>query len=138
MGADQAISVTFKSKGDKDQLMAVKPKLPRGICVNNEFPPHVKWNRDRLHPILCLAKSNPFYKDKSKLEGDALVINGTKYTVNDVGNLPMELAAFQAAQKTDDQYLAFHGKWSPFSNFHHSPFTIEGQYYHCTEQWIQS
>ena len=41
-------------------------------------------------------------------------------------------------QKTDDQYLAFHGEWSPFSNFYHSPFTIEGQYYHSAEQWIQS
>ena len=41
-------------------------------------------------------------------------------------------------QKTDDQYLAFHGEWRPFSNFHCNPFTIEGQYYHSAKQWIQS
>ena len=53
-------------------------------------------------------------------------------------NLPTELAAYQSAQKTDEHYLVFHGKWSPFSNFHHSPFILEGQVYHSAEQWIQS
>ena len=52
--------------------------------------------------------------------------------------LPIEIAAYQSAQKMDEQYLAFHGEWSPFSNFHHSPFNIEGQSYHSAEQWIQS
>ena len=118
--------------------MSVKSNLPRGIYVNNEFPPHVKRNRDRLCPILHFARSHPSYKDKCKLEGDSLVIDGRRYTVNEIGNLPSKLAAFQSVQKTDDQYLAFHGEWSPFSNFHHSPFTIEGQYYHSMEQWIQS
>ena len=71
MGTDQAISVTFKSKGDKDRLMSVKLNLPRGIYVNNELPPHVKRNQDRLRPILHLARSHPSYKDKCKLEGDS-------------------------------------------------------------------
>ena len=52
--------------------------------------------------------------------------------------LPEEPAAFQATQKMDDQYLTFHGEWSPFSNFHYSLFTIEGQVYHSAEQWILS
>ena len=52
MGSDRAISVTFKNKGDKDRLMAAKTKLPREIFINNEFPPNVRWNRDRLRPIL--------------------------------------------------------------------------------------
>ena len=138
MGTDQVISVAIKHKGDKDRLMSVKLNLPRGIYVNNEFPPHVKRNRDRLRPILRLARSNPSYKDKCKLEGDSLVIDGRRHTANEIGNLPSELAAFQSVQKTDDQYLAFHGEWSLFSNFHHSPFMIDGQYYHSAEQWIQS
>ena len=48
MGADRAISVTFKQKEDKDRLMLAKSQLPRGIYINNEFPPHIKRNRDRL------------------------------------------------------------------------------------------
>ena len=110
MGTDRAISVTFKIKGDKDRLMSVKSNLPRGIYVNNEFSPHVKRNQNRLHPILCLARSHPSYKDKCKLEGDSLVIDGRRYTVNEIGNLPSKLTAFQSAQKTDDQYVAFHGE----------------------------
>ena len=105
--------------------------------MNNEFPPHIKRNHDRLQHILKLAKNHPYYKDKSKLEGDSLITNGVRYTVNDIAKLPKELAAFQAAQKRDDQYLAFHGEWSPFSNFHNSLFIIDGKLYHSSEQWIQ-
>ena len=109
--------------------MSVKSNLLRGIYVNNEFPPHVKRNQDRLCPILHLARSNSSYKDKCKLEGDSLVIDGRKYTINEIGNLPPELTAFQSVQKTDDQYLAddqylvFHREWSPFSNFHHGLYS---------------
>ena len=104
--------------------------------MNNEFSPHVKRNRDRLQPILCLAKDNPKYRDKLKLEGDNLVIQGLRCAVNDIHKLPMDLAAYQSAQKEDDQYLAFHGEWSPFSNFHTSPFSVDGKQYHSSEQWI--
>ena len=57
--------------------------------------------------------------------------------VNDIAKLPSEIAAFQSTQKADDQYLAFHGEWCPFSNFHNSPFVIDGKNYHSSEQWIQ-
>ena len=31
----------------------------------------------------------------------------------------------------------FAGELSPYSNFHHSPFTINGQSFHSSEQWVQ-
>ena len=42
MGYDRPISVTFQKKGDKDKLVNSKSKLPKGINVNNEFPPQIK------------------------------------------------------------------------------------------------
>ena len=130
MGYDRPIIVTFNKKGDKEKLMSSKSKLPKGIYVNNELPPHIKCNQDRLRPILKLAKSTTNYKDKCKMEGDALIINGIRYTVNNIGSLPDELAAYRAAQKEDDHHIAFHGEWSSYSNFHHSPFQINEQNYH--------
>ena len=138
MGHDQPISVTFNKKGDKEKLMSSKSKLPKGIFVNNEFPPHIKCNRDRLRPILKLAKSSTNYKDKCKMEGDSLIIDNIGYTVNNIGSLPDELAAYRAAQKEDNNHIIFHGEWSPYSNFHHSTFQINGQNYHSSEQWIPS
>ena len=94
--------------------MSIKNKLPHGIYINNEFSIPVKRIRDKLRPILLLAKSLPEYREKSKLEGDHLVINGTKYGIGDLSKLPSELAPYKAAQKENDQYIAFHGEMSPY------------------------
>ena len=51
--------------------------------------------------------------------------------------LPEDLAPYEAAQHENQEYRAFHGKHSPWSNFHPSPFVIDGHCYHNTEQWIQ-
>ena len=137
LNSNRPISVTLTCCDDKEYLMKRKKNLPPGIYVNNEFPIHVKKNRDRLRPIMRMVKSNPLYKDKCRFEGDALVINGIRYTVNDIGKLPEDLAVYKAAEKSDAEKLAFHGEWSPYSNFHNVPFTANGQKYNISEHWIQ-
>ena len=71
------------------------------------------------------------------MSSDRLVINGINYTVNDLHNLHEDLAPYKAAQQENHEYIAFHGEHSPWSNFHPSPFVIDGQCYHSAEQWIQ-
>ena len=97
---------------------------------------HVKQTHDRLRPILRFVKSLPEFRDNSKLVGDKLVINGVKYGLDDIHRLPMGLEVYCAAEKSDDNTIAFHGELSPFSNFHPSPFSIDNHIYHSTEQWI--
>ena len=89
---NRSISVTFTRLDDKERVMLIKNKLPTGIYINNEYPLHVKRIRDTLRPILRLAKNNPGYKEKSKLEGDHLVINGTNFSICDPNKLPSDLA----------------------------------------------
>ena len=84
LGYDRPVSVTFMRCDDKERIMAIKNKLPQGIYINNEYSTHVKRQRDSLRPILKLAKSIPEYREKSKLEGDHLVINGIKYGIEDL------------------------------------------------------
>ena len=97
----------------------------------------MKRIRDTLRPILRLAKNNPHYKEKSKLEGDHLVINGTNFSICDLNKLPSDLAPYKAAQKEDSSHIAFHGELSPYSNFHRSSFVLNDHQFHSTEQWIQ-
>ena len=52
-------------------------------------------------------------------------------------NLPPDLAAYKAAEKSNDSHLVFSGDLSPYSNLHRSPFTLNGQIFHSAEQWIQ-
>ena len=105
--------------------------------MNEEYPIQSKRARDRLRPVYWMIKSKPKYKDKCKLQGDKLVVDGVKYTVNTLGSLPLELAAYQAAEKRDDKALVFHGEWSPYSKFHPSPFLVDGVLFKSAEHYIQ-
>ena len=117
--------------------MSIKTKLPQGIYIDNEYSIQVKRARDTLHLILCLAKSIPSYCDKSKIEGDHLVINGVKYGIQEIHNLPPELAGYKAAQEEDEEFIAFQGELSLYSIFHCAKFIIDNHTYHSSEQWIQ-
>ena len=110
--------MTFQEREDKEQLLRNKQNLPPGLYVNKEFPIQVKRAWDKLQLIYKLAKSNPKYKDKCKLQGDKLIIDGIKYTVDTLKELPEELSAHHTAKKSNDEVLVFHGEYSPFSNFH--------------------
>ena len=57
--------------------------------------------------------------------------------MDDIPNLPPDLAAYKAAEKTNDTHLVFAGDLSPYSNFHYSQFEINSQQFHSAEQWIQ-
>ena len=79
----------------------------------------------------------PQYREKSKMVADKLIINGTSYGVDDIPTLPPELAAYKAAERSNETHLVFAGELSPYSNMHRSPFKINGQQFHSSEQWIQ-
>ena len=130
-------SVTFQKREDKEQLLMNRQNLPPGIYVNEEYPIQIKRVRDRLRPVYWMIKSKSKYKDKCKLQGDKLVVDGVKYTVDTLGSLPLELSAYQAAEKRNDEALVFHGEWSPYSNFHFSPFSVDGILFRSAEHYIQ-
>ena len=71
------------------------------------------------------------------MENDKLIINGIGYTMNEIGKLPPDLAAYKAAEKSDSESIIFHGELSPWLNFHHAPFTINNQRFVTSEHWIQ-
>ena len=137
MNFNRPISITFQCRDDKDLLMSNKHRLPAGIYANDEYPIHVKQTQDRLRPLLRYAKSLPEYRDNCKLIGDKIMINGLKYGIDKLHHLPAGLEAYRAAQCMDDDTITFHGELSPYSNFHPSPFTINGHTYHSAKQWIQ-
>ena len=79
--------------------MKMKSRLPIGVYVNNELPVEVKKKQDQLRPIFRMVKSLPGYRDHCKLIGDALIINGIRYTVDDICKLPPEIAAYKSSEK---------------------------------------
>ena len=122
------ISVTFSTRDDKESFLSSKRKLPTGIFANEELPPHIKRRRDHLLPI---------YRNKCRLINDKLIINDNSYQIEDISKLPPDLAVYKVAEKSNDTHVVFVGELSPYSNFHHSPFVINGQRFHSSKQWVQ-
>ena len=90
-----------------------------------------------MRPILQLARSKDKYHGKCKLDKDKLVIEGTKYSVNNLNTLPQDLNGYNVTSKFGDKSITFFGQLNPFSNFHLAPFTINGKNYPTSEHYIQ-
>ena len=133
----RAIRVTFMFLQHKLCLLSRKNALSPSIYVDEAYPECIQKRRMTLRPILKLAQSKPEYKGKCKLDYDSLIIKGVKYTVDCLSRLPIDLAPYKTAQKNSDTSTIFHGQHSPLSNFHYSPFTIDGQEYQTAEKYIQ-
>ena len=73
------------------------------------------------------------------MDGPVLVIKGRNYTSDNPHSLPLEINGYSAMSKEnhDENVIGFYGELNPLSNFHLTPFTINGRSYHSSEQFIQ-
>ena len=60
-----------------------------------------------------------------------------KYTMDNIGELPAEIAAYKAAERTSNTHLIFHGELSLYSNFHPGRFILDGLDFATAEHYIQ-
>ena len=71
------------------------------------------------------------------MEGPILIIKGRNYTTKNLYQLPKEINGFTATSKCEGNVIGFLGELNLLSNFHPTPFTINGQRYHSSELYIQ-
>ena len=71
------------------------------------------------------------------MENNNLMINGVRYSLDDLSKLPPELAPYKASKKSNNQYIAFQGELFPCRNFHRSPFQLDDTCFTSAKQWIQ-
>ena len=69
-------------------------------------------------------------------KGKALIIDGQRYSYDDIGDLPHNLSLENAkiVQATDS--VVFQGKHAYLSNLAYSPFVDNGEDFRCSEQYI--
>ena len=67
-----------------------------------------------------------------------MIIKGKAYSTETVGDIPREFQPSYNATRCNDKMIIFHGRESPFSNFHPSEFTIGDHTYCHNEQFYQS
>jgi ribA/ribD-fused uncharacterized protein len=71
------------------------------------------------------------------LIADTLVIDGTRYTVDTLNQLPKELSLKSMAENRTTSTLRFYGGGSPFSNFYKVKMDIAGKTFNSSEQYYQ-
>ena len=124
------ISVEFNRRVDVDIVYNSRFYLTKGVFIDREFNLETEKCRRTLHPILRAAKQKSEYRYKSRLEGAKLVIDGKRYGVSDLDQLPDSLQPFEVSTKANEEMLGFFGELCPFSNFYPINFTFNGATYH--------
>ena len=132
------ISVEFVHKEDRTYILENRSYLNEGIFADKEYPVEVDRIRRSLLPILRAAKKMDKYKDQSRMNYDRVVIQGKDYSLNNLHELPEDLNAFKVSSKSTDDTVGFFGEINPLSNFHPAKFTLDGQEFISSEQYIQA
>ena len=71
------------------------------------------------------------------MQADKLIVDSNVYTVDSFHKLPSAIHPKQLAEPKTDNAVFFYGKYSSFSNFHPSKFTLEGKQFNSVEQFFQ-
>ena len=105
-----------------------------GIIMREDYPESIEQDRRSLLPYCNAAKEK---KMKTSLRGDTLLIEGQTYKVEDRHKLdeyvkPREVYEKQLPEK---KLHLFFSNTSPFSNMFPAKIKIEGQNFHCAEQF---
>ena len=132
------ISVEFVHKEDRTYVLEDRNYLNDGIFADKEYPIEVERTRHSLLPILRAAKKLDKYKDQSRMNYDKVVIQGKDYSLNNLHELPEDLNAFKVSSKSSEDTVGFFGEINPLSNFHPARFTVDGQMYISSEQYIRA
>ena len=131
------VKVSFSNKSDADYVLKQRKKLPKGVFVDKEYSKATERERRLLRPIIKAARRLENYKGLCRLDGSQLVIDGKCYNRENLHTLPDDLDSTKLCSKTNEEVLAFFGELHPFSNFHQSSFSLEGNIFHSSEQYIQ-
>ena len=123
---NRPISITFENKSDSDLLLKRKKKLPDGVFVDREYCKETEKERQFLRPVLKEARKSEEYRGKCKMDGSTLVLQGKKFTRDNIHQLPEKLSGFNCTSKSNENTICYFGELNPFSNFHPCTFDVAG------------
>ena len=131
------IVVNFVYHEDCENLLSNKKYLPRGIFADRQYSQDTENKRRILRPIYKTAINHRLYKGMCKWEGEYIKIQGRRYGINNLHNLPDDLNGFKCTSREDTDTIGFYGELNPMSNFFNCEFTVNKVRFHSSEQMIQ-
>ena len=96
----QGLIVRFGNYKDKLIVWDAKFKITdHRYFISDNFSRNTEFKRRKLYAIYKKAKSMDQYKKKSSLNGDVLIIDSVRYSVDSLNMLPKELSPRQFSEK---------------------------------------
>ena len=130
------ISVTFVYNEDCEHLLANKKYLPKGVYADKQYSEEIENTRRILRPVLRRARMGK-YRGLCRMERDHVIIEGKRYGIENLHQLPTEISTFKCTSEENEDTLGFFGELNELSNFHPCRFTVNSITYSSREQWIQ-
>lgn len=115
-----------KIKFDKDHPVRIQEDLPKKMREDHRV----------LQRIAKAATKNPNRYSDVKVRDYTISINGRKYTMGEIQDLPSELQPESVYTPRSSEAVVFFTKHSPLSNHHQSPFVLDGREFGCVEQYL--
>lgn len=135
------ILVRFNTLPDRNRVWRAKKKLQQGpernIWVQEDMPRSL---REDLRALLKVAKhAESLGKEEYKfirVQDFRLTLNNKSYGPSELEQLPHDLRPSTICTKWTDNVVIFFGRYSPLSNHHISPFTVNETSFSCVEQYL--
>ena len=133
--------VRFNSYKDETTVWEKRFELAGNECSMSEnYSRDTEFNRQKLYAIFKKAKNMDTYRKRVFLNGDILMIDGTRYTVDNMDSVPPELHPRQFSEKRNATHLIFGGIHSvhhPLSNWYPCKLVFKGHTFESSEQAYQ-
>jgi ribA/ribD-fused uncharacterized protein len=132
------IIVKFVSFLDRDAIWKRRTHLKdvlSKVVIRDHQPAEIERSVRRLLPIRRAAIDQG---KRVTLDGETLIIEGKKYSVNTLDTLPVGLRPIDVAVRKEGEYLFYFSQDCPMSNFFPSEFVIDSIKYSCSEQFLQA
>lgn len=106
------------------------------VWIHEDLPKKAKHVQRTFYRILKKAKSLGGRFEGAHIMGQSLYIDGKAYREENLEALPADLRPSSLATLQSENAVAFFGRFSPFSNHHPSPFTLNNRIFSCMEQFL--
>ena len=130
----RGIIIKFHFYPDKDRVWKAKKNLAnQSVWVREDFPQEILDKRRVLEPIARKARE---LGKRASVNVDTLWLDGRTIRVDQIHTLQKELQPTEIATPyVAPKKRAFYGPQSPCSNFHPSPFKLEGMDWTTAEHY---
>ena len=134
------IMVTFEKQLDRDLVYGRRMELKgtkdyQRVWINEDLAP---ISKRKCSLIRLISKEAQTQGIDCKTGKYSLQINQTKYTSENIDDLPMPLHPTQLKQiQIDDTTIAYQSEYAPFSKFFPCQIVIGGHEFFCLEQAFQ-